>query len=277
MMNRATDAVRFCFFQRYDMRFGISTSCFYPLPTEEAVRWLAEREVPYIEIFFNSLLETEAPLLSEMKRCLDASGTKVQSVHPYTSALEPLYFFSEYERRVDEAFDLYSRYFEAAAELGAEVFVLHGDRPGGFLSEEQTFERFARLAERGESFGIIVTQENVVRNRGRDLGYLVRMKEYLGSLAAFTLDLKQAIRSGYDPMEILNTLGRSVRHIHISDSDGESDCLPVGRGNADIAGFLGKLKELDYDGGVILELYRENYKEYEELTESLSVLRGLKY
>ncbi|MBQ4051087.1 MAG: sugar phosphate isomerase/epimerase [Oscillospiraceae bacterium] len=259
------------------MRFGISTSCFYPLPTEQAVRWLAEQEVPFIEIFFNSLLETDEPLLGEMKQILAASGTRVQSVHPYTSALEPLYFFSEYERRVDEALELYSRYFQAAAELGAEVFVLHGDRPGGFLSEEQTFERFARLAERGYSFGIMVTQENVVRNRGRDLGYLVRMKEYLGSLAAFTLDLKQALRSGYDPMEILDALGKSVRHIHISDSDGQSDCLPVGKGKADIAGFLAKLKALGYDDGVILELYRENYGGYEELTQSLSVLRGLKY
>ena len=257
------------------MRFGISTSCFYPLPVEEAVRWLAERHVPHIEIFFNSFYETEKPLLNEMKAMLADSGTKVQSVHPFTSAMEPLLFFSEYERRVDEGIELYSRYFEAAAELGAEVLVLHGDRPGGFLTEEQTFERFARIVDRGYDFGVTVTQENVIRNRGRDLGYLVRMKEYLGSSAAFTLDLKQALRSGYDPTELLKALGRSVRHVHISDSNDLSDCLPVGKGSADIAGFLGKLRELDYDGGVIIELYRENYGRYEELTDSLSVLSGL--
>ncbi|MBR6790637.1 MAG: sugar phosphate isomerase/epimerase [Oscillospiraceae bacterium] len=257
------------------MRFGISTSCFYPLPVEEAVRWLAEHGVPHIEIFYNSLYETGGTLLKEMKAALAASGTKVQSVHPFTSAMEPLLFFSEYERRVDEGIELYSRYFEAAAELGAEIFVLHGDRPGGFLTEEQTFGRFARLAERGRSFGITVTQENVVRNRSRDMGYLVRMKEQLGDLAAFTLDLKQALRSGVSAEELLDALGGSVRHIHISDSNDLSDCLPVGKGRADIAGFLGKLRELDYDGGVIIELYRENYDRYEELTDSLSVLSGL--
>jgi len=257
------------------MRFGISTSCFYPLPVEEAVRWLTEHRVPHIEIFFNSLYETEPPLLDEIKGMLRESGTRVQSVHPYNSALEPLLFFSEYERRVDEGIELYSRYFQAAAELGAEVFVLHGDRPGGFLPEEETFDRFARIAERGRTFGITVTQENVVRNRSREPGYLVRMKEYLGELAAFTLDLKQAVRAGYQPEDFLIPLGRSVRHIHLSDRDEHCDCLPVGRGNADIAGFLGKLRALDYDSGVIMELYRENYGAYEELTDSLAALAGL--
>ena len=49
----------------------------------------------------------------------------------------------------------------------------------------------------------------------------------------------------------------------------------IGRGNADLAGFLGKLRALDYDGGVIIELYRENYGGYEELLDSLLMLQNL--
>lgn len=257
------------------MRFGISTSCFYPLPTEEAVRWLADRQVPCVEVFFNSMFETQPACVAEMKRMLDSYGGKVQSVHPFTSAMEPLLFFSEYERRVDEGLEFYRQYLNAAAELGAEVLVLHGDRQGGFLPEEKTFERYARLAELGRTYGVHVAQENVVRNRSRDLGYLIRMKEYVGDLASFTLDVKQAIRSGCTAGEILTALGSAVRHIHISDSDESCDCLPIGRGNADLAGFLGKLRALDYNGGVIIELYRENYGRYEELLDSLSVLQNL--
>lgn len=257
------------------MRCGISTSCFYPAPTEEAVRWLADRGTPWLEIFFNAFSETEPAALREMKSALAAGGSRALSVHPFTCPMEPLLFFSEYQRRTEEGLELYKRYFEAAAELDAEILVLHGDRLGGRLSEEENFARFAALAEVGRRFGVTVALENTVRNRSREPDFLLRMRKALGEQAAFVLDVKQARRSGHGFGEYLDAMGDRLCHLHLSDAGESGDCLPVGRGSEDLAGLFSALEMRGYQGGAILELYRENYREPEELLSSLAAMEGL--
>ena len=87
------------------MKAGISTSCFYPTHTEDAVRWLTERQVPQIEIFFNSMAETEPAFLRSLRQQLWLAGCRVVSVHPFLSGLEPMLFFSGYDRRQAEGND----------------------------------------------------------------------------------------------------------------------------------------------------------------------------
>lgn len=251
------------------MKLGISTSCLYPMATEEAALWLADRHTPYLEVFLNSFQEAEPAFVRDLRKKLAERGTRALSVHPFSSVLEPLFLFSDYGRRYQEGLELYRHFFEAAAMLGAEVLVLHGDSLGSRFPEEEVFSRFGELALLGRQFGIILAQENTVRSRSRDPGFLVRMKGALGELAAFTLDVKQARRAGYAPGDFLDPLGNAVRHIHLSDADGERDCLPVGQGSEDIGGLMARLQEMGYEGGVMLELYRENFGAPQELIESL--------
>ncbi len=42
-------------------------------------------------------------------------------------------------------------------------------------------------------------------------------------------DIKQAIRSGYSPFEVLDEMKNEIVHVHISDSNSKFDCLPPGR------------------------------------------------
>lgn len=190
------------------MEYGISTACFYPRLTERTVRELAERSVPCVEYFVNTLSEMDPAFVREQRRILDDAGTKVVSLHPFTCAFEPFMLFTRYERRLEDALDCHKHYFNAMNELGANIFVFHGDRwrgenpPSTAVSDEEYFERFARLRDLGRTFGVIVAQENVERCRSRNLNFLERMIAYLNGDAALVFDNKQAVRSGVDYREI---------------------------------------------------------------------------
>ena len=257
------------------MKAGISTACFYPQTPEEAISYLSACRIPNIEIFFNSFSELRRDYLKELRAILRDGGVDVLSVHPFTSGMEPILFFSDYERRVADGLEMYRYYFQAANELGAKILVLHGDRRGSNCSEERYFERFLRLVRLGKEFGVTVAQENVERCHSGELSFLRSMKEALGIDAQFVLDVKQARRSGEDPILFLETLGQSICHVHMSDGGAAGDCLPIGSGEMDFGAFFGKLRELHYRGGVVLELYRHNYRVREELIESYDKLREM--
>ena len=108
--------------------------------------------------------------------------------------------FSNYARRVDDYLEYCRNYFTAMQQLGAKVFVLHGNKvPAASVNKDMYFTRFRRLAELGESYGVQVAQENVARCTSASLPFLLEMRDALGKQARFVLDIKQAVRSGEDP------------------------------------------------------------------------------
>ena len=253
------------------MVFGISTACFYPELTEKAAEWIAGAGIPAAEVFFNAPSELAPEFLRKLRDTFQRGGTQVISVHPFTSGLEPLLLFSEYERRFIDGVELYRRYFEAAAYLGASYVVLHGDRKESQSPQTLYFERYARLDEAAKSCGVRLLQENVERCRAGRGDFLAAMKKVLPD-ALFVLDLKQARRAGEDVLGLLKVLGPSVRHIHMSGCGPEGDCLPLHRGDFDCRGFLRELTNQGFSGSVIVDLYRGNYGAYEELSQSVAIL-----
>ena len=101
------------------------------------------------------------------------------------------------------------------------------------------------------------------------------MSEQLGEEVAFVLDIKQAVRSGISPFELLDKLGNKIRHIHISDNDEEHDCLPIYSGSFDFELLVNRLKAINYNGALILELYRNNYSTYDELAFNIQSVEKL--
>ena len=255
------------------LEIGISTSCYYPELTEFAVRRLVEAGVDCMELFFNADSELSGPRFDEILRILASGRTKVLSVHPFTSGFEPMLIFSDYERRFLDSLEYYKRFFHAAATLGASYLIFHGDRSDSTASYERYFERYYRLDQTARSFGVMLAQENVSRCRGRSLEFLVRMKAALGENVVFALDFKQARRSGTDYHDLFSQLGGSIRHLHVSDYAEGRDCLPVGEGNMDFRAFLEELVGYGYQGAMILELYRQNYEEYEDLLRSYRFMK----
>lgn len=254
------------------MKIGVSTASLYPLHIEDAFEKLAEMGIKTAEVFANSTCEAQEPFVSQICEIRDENAMTIPSFHPFSSPMESVFLFSTYDRRVEEMLTLYREFFGAMNRLGAKIFVVHGAILSSKCTAEHYLKQFRLLSETGREFGVTVAQENVSYCLSGSLDFLKLMKRELGDHAKFVLDLKQARRSHADPLEYIDALGTSIVHCHLSDANADFDCLPIGKGDFDFGSLIKKLREINYNGALIVELYRDNYGEFTELRESVDKL-----
>lgn len=252
------------------MKLGISTASLYPLETEKALEILGEGGIKHTEIFFNCNYELSDSFVALLKSIADNYGINIVSVHPTMSLAESFMLFSNYDRRLKEGLEDFKRYGEICAKLGAKYVILHGGKPNGILNDEQYCERFNLINSAVKSGGGILLQENVVRFRAGELEFLKMMQKNLGDDVGFCLDVKQSIRGGYSPFDVIDSVGKNIKHLHISDSSSEKDCMLPGNGNFDFNRLKSEMDKLGYDGAYIIEVYRNAYKECGELIDSVN-------
>ena len=250
------------------MKVGMSTACLYPTELEKAFRLVAESGIKTTEIFVNSGCELSDPYLGEMLAIKREYGIDVVSVHPFSCSIEPIMLFTRYERRVSDMLEYYKKFFEYMNLFGAKYFILHGNKPENKCPDELYFERYVKLQDTAEGFGLTVLQENVARCTGRSLDFLKKMKASLGDRAAFVLDTKQAQRSGNDPIEMVKALGSSIKHVHFSDYGKAGDCLKFGFGEYDNLTLFTELKRSGFDGSVLIELYEGSFDGIDDLAQN---------
>ncbi len=255
------------------MNIGISTSCLYPLETEKSFEKLGEMGIKNTEIFFNAPSEITKDSIKNFNSIKDYYGMKVFSVHPFTSFAEPLFFFSSYERRFGEMLEFYKRYIDAANGLGAEFIAVHGSKLPGDISWETYFERFSILYEEGKKQGIIFAQENVFNHFSQSPDFLRKMKKYMGDDFKMVFDIKQMRKAEYSLSDFLPEFSENIVNIHISDHNENHFCMPPGKGSFDFGNLFGEMKKVDYKGAYIIELYRKNFENTEELKTSFDFLK----
>ncbi len=259
-------------------RVGVSTACFYPADTFDSLCEILSTGTKKAEVFLNSQSELTHEKILRFRRELAAHDAKIVSFHPYTSAFESLMFFSEYTKRIDDGIEMYKRFFDGAAELGAKYFVFHGERniptfSRGLSSDSVICEAYGRLISEANNAGLIFTQENVNNLRSQSADYIHKLRELVPELR-FTFDLKQAYRAGVDYSAVVDAMGDRLVHVHINDFGEKECCLPF-TGDADLAGLSKQLKTLGYTGDFILEVYRTNFGQTHELCDCFSKLEAL--
>lgn len=256
------------------MQLGVSTSCFFPLETEESLRLLGDNNIHCAELFLNTLCESEPEFISELGSICAQRNVSIVALHPFTSGMETLYFASSYPRRVADGIKLYRKLFNCASQLGAEIFTMHGEMKNNPVDFSYYCENFARLNEIArKDYGLTLCQENVVRCKCGSSDTIRFMRKLLGDEVHFTLDVKQAVRSGEDVFEMMDAMGSGIRHVHISDHTIAQDCLPPGEGQMDYSVFFRRLRQLGFDNTVIIELYRQNFKDARQLAQSVRYLQ----
>ena len=255
------------------MNIGISTASYYPLETELALEEVGKCGCDATEVFFNAELELKNSFIDILSDVKKEYGINIVSVHPTMSLAESFMIFSAYERRFNESIEKYRRYSEVAAELGAKYIIMHGGKPNGILSDEEYCERYMRLKEETLRNGITVLQENVAHFRAGCIEFMRSMKEILGKDAEFCIDIKQSIRCGYEPISLVKEFYENTRHYHISDHSTASDCLLPGNGYFNFKEFFTFLKEKDYKGSSIIEVYRNSYRDFADIEESYKKIR----
>ena len=250
------------------MKIGVSTASLYPTLLEDAVRLTAEGGVKETEIFINTCSEMEPQYVSELARLIAAYRLNVVSLHPFTSGFEPFMLFQQYTRRTKDGFDMYRRFFNIAATLGAKIFVLHGDKIGSTLPLYEYCERFLKLSELASFEGVTLTQENVHAFRACNPDFIRGMIGCLGRRALFTFDVKQTVRSGYSPWEVYDAMRGHIAHIHLSDHNDSSDCLLPGRGSFNFEKLFRIALADGFTGSALIEVYANAYTMPSQLFDS---------
>lgn len=250
------------------MKLGISTASFYPMETELALEEIGKAGVKDTEIFFNCESELKDSFIDILLEIKEKYSLNITAVHPTMSLAESFMIFSAYERRFYEALKQYHRYSEVAKALGAKYIIMHGGKPNGILTDEEYCERYMALKEQTLKNEVTVLQENVVNYRSGDIEFLRSMRDILGRDAEFCFDIKQSIRSGYLPMDLVEEFYDNIKHYHISDHSVAGDCLLPGDGKFNFGGFFGFLKKRGYTGALITEVYKFSYKNYDDIFNS---------
>lgn len=261
------------------MKIGISTASFYPMLLEEGIALAAELGYRRVELFVNADSEYEPEFCRERRRQLDDLGIQVVSLHPYTSAMEGHLLFSDYPRRTRDGLEQYRRYFEAAAMLGAMYFTFHGEllRARGLprsSPEAARFGTYAELCRIARESGIQFTQENVSWCKSADPAFLRGLYDNVPELA-FTLDTKQAIRAGYTWKDYVEAVGDRIVNLHVSDYNGQTDCLLPGQGSCDFPALFEAVESRGYTGHAIVEVYQTDYTRPQELEEARIYLESV--
>ena len=256
-------------------RVGISSACFYPLTTEESFLKLCNENIKCIELFFNSPSEITDSYVNELISMQKEFGIVIPSVHPFMSFAESFFLFSSYERRFYDILDFYKKFFEITRRLDAEIFIIHGLKIPGSITEDIYFDRFGKLIEIGKEYGVTVCQENVVQHHSQGVEFLKKMAKALEDDFSLVLDIKQARRSLESPYDFINQLGRHIKHIHISDYNDKSSCIPPCEGLFDFREFFTELKKINYQGKFIIELYDYSYTDEKQIYESFSKINEI--
>ncbi len=257
------------------MEIGISLACFYPEHPEEVVSKVADMGFKIAELFLNTISEMEYGYINSILKECEKRDLKIYSVHPFTSALENYMFFSPYDRRIKDSKALYKKYCEVANMLGAKVVNIHGDRGIGLKDFEHYCKCLDPFFELSQETGVMLSHENVFFNSVNHPEFTEKLRERFGDDIKFTFDIKQANKGGSVPYEVCKSMGNSIVNFHINDFDSENICLLPGEGDVDHKEIIDLLKLNGYDGPAIIEVYRDNFKNTDQIVRSYDYLKSI--
>ena len=262
------------------MRIGVSSAVFYPMKSEDSFDRLIKIGFSEAEFFYNCEYELSEEFIHSLSKKLKSGNMSLVSMHPFTAFAEGVFLFSDYERRTEEQILKYEKVFQVMGSLGAKFFTFHGDRAYRGICDEDCILRqrdiktFTVLCNAAKKNGVTLCLENVSWCKSANLKYLKSVYENLPDVG-FTLDLKQARRAGVSVYEYIDVMGDRIKNIHVSDYSNKSDCLLPGEGEFDFVAFFDKLKQTEYDGDLIIEVYSSGFSDDKQLVKSKKFLCGL--
>ena len=258
------------------MNIGVSTGCYFPQYTIDALKKVAEDGAKYTEIFFNTDSELDEKYVKQLKETADKNGIQVISVHPFTSAIETFMFWSKSDYKLADSIKYYEKYFKACQILGAECVVIHGCHSAAeYMSMEKYTEILNALSRRAREYGVYIAQENVVKFKCGYLQNLQKMIQYADSDIRFVFDLKQAVRAQQDIYRLIDLMGNRINHLHISDYNEFGNSLLPGQGEVDFRHLFSYVSEKYGVKTALIEVYNENITRDYNIENALDFLKTL--
>ena len=258
------------------MRFGLSTAAFFGRhEVEEAARYISRLPVDCAEVFLQTFSEYNGAFAKMVKENLE--NVPCTSVHPLGTCFENQMFSSSGRQRND-AIGFFRGVLEAGRELGASVYVHHGRHSPQIVTLPWNLQRnvdiIGMMCEEAKQYGMVIGWENVYWCQLTNPSRVLEARAALPQVR-FTLDIKQAMRAGCNPIDFVYAMGDQLCNVHVCDwkEDG-SLCLP-GEGSFDFGALIAALKEIGYDGPVIMEPYLALIQSEEALLRSIAFMRNI--
>lgn len=261
------------------MEIGVSTACFYPMPTESIPQVLKSIGVNKAEVFLNSCSEYEEDFCKKLREEFLRNEIDVVSVHAFVAMHEP-FLFESYERRRNDALYFFKKAVRAAEILGAKFHTFHGARKefmnNGFKDYKTFGKDMSDLADIAGEHNVALAWENVSWCMSSSPEFIKEVLPYISSdNLGFTLDLKQALRAGFNYLEFSEIFKDRLLNVHVSDCDSEKDCKLPGDGTRDFAEIFTNLKGMGYTGDFITEVYRDAFSRPYDVQKSVEYLRNI--
>ena len=262
------------------MPIGISTACFFPLETDEALLRLAKAGVRDAEIFLNAQCETQGEILQTLCDIRKEYGMTIHAVHTYCAFAEQTLLFRKYARRLQDGLSMYRGLCAACRALDCDLLVMHGDREyrsgnSQHLNDEEYIGRFRMLLCEMRNEGVRLSQENVVGYRSGQIDQLRMLRDALGDDFYLTFDVKQAVRCGLDPLDVAKEFARNIVHVHLSDHGMAGDCLLPGQGEFPFSALFAVLCEAGSRADYVIEVYRSAFRDENDLFDAYRYIAAL--
>lgn len=210
-----------------------------------------------------------------LKEKMNFYNVQTHSVHAFCATFEHQ-LFSEYERRRHDALKVFEKVLQAAVGVGARSYTFHGDKRSDSFNEID-FKHYLRcldeLLQMASAYNIDLSWENVAWCQTSRPEFIAKVKAD-APLLKFTLDIKQARRANIDPKKYIDVMGGRLINVHVNDYNDENSCMLPGRGMFDFKEFFKTLSGIGYKGNAIIEVYRTNFENHEELKSSFEYLQS---
>ena len=258
------------------MEIGLSSASYFArLPTEDALLDIGAHGVRLCELFLNSFCEYEPAFIELLTARARQADVRVFSVHPMSMQFEPQ-LFSHHPRQRADAWRIYESVLSAGKALGATLYTMHGPmRLSGTTPVDLSYAApvFCDLIALAREYGIALSLENVSWCAFCEPEQGERLLERIGTEnLCFTLDVKQALRSGHEPVAFVERLGQTIRNVHLCDAvkheNGPVQCVMPGFGTYDFAALFAALEAAHYAGPAFIEVYADMYEDIATLYES---------
>jgi len=231
------------------IRIGMSTSCVFPLPLEEAFRLARTAGFDGIEIMVTDEKSTQDA--GELRSLSQSYRMPILSVHA------PVLIATQLVWGLRPAVKL-ERSAELARAVGADTVVVHPP----FRFQAGYAKRFERTVDAlAERYRVTLAVENMFSWSvgGRDLrAYSPSPYPTDLDVRAMTLDFSHAALAGRDSLEFALAMGARLRHVHLCDGLGGTlldEHLVPGHGSQPVSEVLGYLASTGWTGSVVAEVH----------------------
>ena len=253
------------------MTVGISTWAYVTTPIEEAIKRIHGAGIQYVELWGNTPAHLD-PITHPRERAGEVADTlkaldmKPVSLHAPFSGLD-ISSSDEDVRTVSVAST--KRSVEFCREMACPQLVIHlsaspGVKTKTSLEKARTFaiESLDEITDYAHMNSVEILIENMVIHpnhlrMGSQVQELLELvRQFQERRVGICIDTGHSLLNKQDPSEDIRQAGRHLRALHINDNDGIMDShLVPGRGIIDWPAVYNALKEVEYTGVFLFELY----------------------